>query len=132
MESLDAVAALGLLVVDLRLRIALRADSSDEVESREASAGTDGNIPDFVSFAGIPTDPVGGIVGEEGRTDSAGVSDEIVSLLADTVAVDEFFIRIAGRSAEAKIEDVSLVADAFLSDGVESRVEGAGSACSIS
>lgn len=123
---------MGFLVVDLGLRIALRADSSDKIESREASAGTDSNIPDFVSLAGIPTDPVCGIIGEEGRTHSAGVSDEIVSLLADTVAVYELFIRIAGRSAEAKIEDVSLVADAFLSHGVEGRVKGAGSACSIS
>lgn len=123
---------MGFLVVDLGSSIALRADASNEVESREAPAGTDGNIPDFVSLAGTPTDPVGRVIGEEGRAHSAGVSNQIVALLAHTVPVHELFIRIAGTSAEAKVKDVSLVAQAFLSHGVETRVEGARTACSIS
>ena len=131
MVALDAVAALGLLVVDLGPGVALRADSSDEVESREAPAGTDGDVPHLIGLASIPADSVGGVVGEEGWAHSAGVSDQVVSLLADAHSVDEVFIGVAGRGAESEVLDVSLVAHAFLGDEVVGGVEGAGGAGSV-
>ena len=129
--ALDAVAALGLLVVDLGLGVALRADASNEVESREAPAGADGDVPHLIGLACVPADSVGGVVGEEGRAHSAGVADQVVALLADTHSVHELLVGVAGRGAEPKVLDVALIAHAFLGDIVVGGVEGAGGAGSI-
>lgn len=132
MVSLDAVTALQFLVVDLGLGVALRADSSDKVESRQASAGADGGVPHLVGLAARSADAVGGIVGLGGRADSAAVSDQVVTLPTLTSSVDPLLVGVAGGDAETQTEEVSLIADTLLGDGGVGGVEGAGSAGSIS
>lgn len=48
----NAVTALELLVVNLSLGVTLTANATDQVVGREASAGSDDGIPDFVGLAG--------------------------------------------------------------------------------
>jgi hypothetical protein len=77
------------------------------------------------------TNSVGFVVDLGGRADSAGISNEIVASFALTGAVDPFFVGVAGRGAESKVEEISDVADAGLGDGVVVGVDGAGAAGSI-
>jgi hypothetical protein len=130
-ESRNAVTALRPLVVDLGPGVALRADTADQVESRQAAAGADSGVPDLVGLAASPADTVGGIVGLRGRADSAAVSNQVVALPALALAVNPLFVGIAGRDAESETEQVSIVADALLGDGGVSGVEGTGGAGSI-
>lgn len=119
------------MVVDLGLGVALRADSSDEVEAGEAAAGPDGGVPNLVGLACGSADAVGGVVGLSGRADAAAESDEVVSGLADALAVDPLFVGIAGGDAESEVGDEAVVADALLGDCAVGGVHGAGGAGSI-
>jgi hypothetical protein len=77
-------------------------------------------------------DAIGGIVNLCGRADSAAVADKVVALFALANAVDVSFIGVAGRGAEAKVEDVTLVADTRLGCRGICRVNWASTAGSIS
>ena len=125
MVAINAVAALEFLVVDLSASIALRADTADKVVAGQAAAGTDGGIPDFVGLAGSTADAVDGIIGLKRGADTTAVTNKVVSGLALAVAVEELLVGVAGRGAEAEVEEVALIADTLLGDCAVSRVEGA-------
>ena len=131
MVALNAVAALQPLVVDLSGGIALRADSSDEVVGGEAAAGPDGWVPDLVGLASDPADSVCGIIDLGGWANSAAVTDQVVSRLADALSVDVLLVGVAASHAETEVEDVALVADAGLGGGVVGGAKWAGSAGSV-
>jgi hypothetical protein len=130
--TFNAITALVLLVVDLGGGIALSADSTDKVEAGEAATSADSGIPDLVGFASSAADTVGGVVGEEGRADSARVADQVVSLLALASAVDIVFVGVAGSGAETEVGDETLVADAAKSHRVVVGVQRACGAGSVS
>ena len=113
------------MVVGLGLGMALRADTTDKVESGEAAAGPDGGVPNLIGLASGSADAVSGIIGLGGRADTAAVSDEIVSGSADALAVDPLFVGIASGDASPEVGDVAVVADAGLGGGVEGGVDGA-------
>ena len=75
MVSVDAVAALQFLVIYLGLEIALRADTTDKVECREAATGPDGGVPYLIGLASSSADAVSGIISLSRRTDTAAVSN---------------------------------------------------------
>lgn len=131
MVSVDAVATLKLLIVDLSLRVAERADSSNEVVTWKASARSNGGIPNLVSLASSSADSVGGVIAQSRRADAARVSDEVVSILANTFSINVFFIRVASRSAEAEVLNKAFIADALFGSRAVSRLERAESAGSI-
>ncbi len=89
------------LVVDLCLRITLRADAADEVEPREAAAGTNGGVPDLISLASGAANAVGGIVGLSRRADSTAISDQVVAGFALAFAIHPLLVRIAGNNAKS-------------------------------
>jgi len=57
--SLNAVAALAVMVVYLSLGVALGAHSVDQVVARKAATGPDGGVPHFMDLALSPADTVG-------------------------------------------------------------------------
>jgi len=69
--AVNAVTALVFLVVELGLRVADAALSSDQVVAGKASAGTDSWVPDFVDFTRSMADTIGSIIDLSGRADSA-------------------------------------------------------------
>ena len=77
-------------------------------------------------------DAISGVIDLCGRADSAAVADKVVALFALANAVDVSFIGVAGRGAEAKVEDVTLVADTRLGRRGIGGVYGASTAGSIS
>lgn len=128
MISLNAITTLHLLVVDLSLGVTLRADTADEVESRQAPTGTDGGIPNLISLAASPADTISSIVGLGRRADPATISDQVVALLTLARSVDPLLVGVAGCDTESETEQVSIVADTLLSDGGVGRVERTGGA----
>jgi hypothetical protein len=92
----------------------LTADSSDQIVGRQASAGSNGGIVDFICLAGSSADTVGGVVDLQGRAHSTRVSDKVVTLSALASSVDILFIRVAGSGAETKVEKISIIANALL------------------
>jgi hypothetical protein len=62
-------------------------------------------------------DTIGDIINLSGRADTATVADEVVTLFALAGAINVGFIGVAGRGAETKVQNVSLVADASLGNG---------------
>ena len=126
MVSVDAVAALQFLVIYLGLEIALRADTTDKVECREAATGPDGGVPYLIGLASSSADAVSGIISLSRRTDTAAVSNEIVSRSADALAIHPLFIAITSLDALSQISDVSAIADTLLGGCGVSRIEGTG------
>lgn len=129
--ALDAVAALTHLVVDLGLGVALRTQTGDQVEARQAAAGTDSGVPDFMDLAVGSTDAVDGVIGLGRGAETAGVADKVVAFLADALAILVDFVSVAGGSAKTEVFDVASVAGTGLGDGVEGGMDGTGVAGSI-
>jgi hypothetical protein len=116
MVAVDTVATLEILVVDLSVGVTLRADAADEVVGGQATAGTDGGVPDLVGLATGTADAVGGVVGLGGRADTTAVADKVVSGLALANSIDPLLVRIAGSDAKAEVQEVPLIADTLLGD----------------
>jgi len=116
--AVDAVTALVLLVVELGIRVTDTAHASDKVIAWQASAGTDGGVPNFVDFARSVADTIGSIVDLSGRANSTRVSNQVVSSLALAGSVLPFFIGIASISAKTQVQKVSLIAHTSLGDGI--------------
>jgi hypothetical protein len=93
--SLDAVASLGLGVVDGVGR-ASSALAVDVVEARLADAGEGVNVKDLVEPAGGPADGELGIVVVGGSAVSAGALDHVVPVVADADVVDQVLVESAG------------------------------------
>lgn len=129
--ALDAVAALGLVVVDLGLWVALRTKALDQVVSWQAAAGANKGVPDLVDLAVGSADAVNGVVDLSGRAKAAGIANEVVPFLAYTLPFLVNFVGVAGRGAEPQIFDIALVAGTCLGDRVVGGVQGAGVAKSI-
>jgi len=129
--AVNAVTALVFLVVDLSLRVADAALSSDQVVAGKASAGADGRVPNFVDFARSVADAIGRIVDLSGRTNPAGVANQIVPSFALASSIFPLLISIASSSAKAKVRKIATIADTGLSDGVIARMEGTGAASAV-
>ena len=123
---LNAVAAADPVVEDLSPGVALTADVVDQVVPRQTSAGPDNGVPDLVVGTGSMADPVGGVVDFSRGTDTAAVPDQVVALLADTLAVHVVLVGIAGGSAQTQTLDVAGLAVALLGVSVVDRVHHAG------
>jgi len=114
--SFNTVAASILLIVDLSGGIALRADMVDIVEGRKASTRSDNRIPDLVEKTLLSADSINGVVDEVRRANSATVSNQVVSGLADAFAINPIFISIASSNAESKTFNPSFVTDTLFGD----------------
>ena len=67
----------------------------DEVVARKAAASSDDGVPNLVVLARNVTNSVSCIVNLSGRTKTAAVTNEVVSFLADALAANELFVRVA-------------------------------------
>lgn len=128
MIAINAITALKFMVVHLSVSIALRANATDKVVSRKAAASTDSDVPDFVGLARSAADAISSIISLSGRANSAAVSNQVVSLLALASSVDKLLIGVAGRGAEAKVEEITLIADTLLGNCTVSGMKRAGGA----
>lgn len=131
LEARFAVAALDHVVVELGLGVAGRAHALDEVVAGKAAASPDDGVPHFVVLARNVANSVSGVVNLSGRTEAAAVANEVVSLLANALATNELFVRVACRHAKTEVLDVSFIAGAGFGDGVVAGVENAGLAGAV-
>jgi len=111
MISINTIAALTSLVINLSSSIALTANTTNEIISWKASACSNCSIPNLVGFTCSSANTIDWVIRKGRRTNSTRVTDKVVSRFADTFSINIIFIRIACQNAKAEITYITSIAN---------------------